>query len=170
VLGRNTPGGTLEANTLVNQGAGFLITNAVSEGLGMAVGGGLDVNGDGRSDIVPGAPSGATNLGRVYVVFGATMPAEIPALDISNGKRGFVLQGEQQNSGVGNAVALLPSVDNDLLADILIGAPQYDVLPGGSSPPFAAADPATEAGPQPSASPGMSMSTKRRMIGRPVCQ
>ena len=84
-----------------------------------------DVNGDGISDIIIGAPGASGASGKAFVVFGnRTTPWATPfalssALNVSTGLR---LNGAIASGQAGYAVAA-GDVNNDGYADIVIGAP-----------------------------------------------
>lgn len=112
-LGSNTglsssPGRILEGE---NSGAYF--------GLGLSTAG--DVNGDGFSDVIAGAPfdsNGQSGEGRAYVFFGAasdtsTLPAWTTASTLAGSLFGF-------------SVASAGDVNGDGYGDWIVGAPQYD--------------------------------------------
>ena len=97
---------------------------------GNLVSGGGDVNGDGFSDIVIGAPYAgpAFNFtGESYVVFGkktsvsGNFPADFSLASL-NGANGFKITGESDYDYAGRGV-IAGDVNGDGLADILIGAP-----------------------------------------------
>ena len=94
--------------------------------LGLAVAGLGDVDGDGRGDFVVGAPNnGPTCIGGVgnppgaYVFSGHT--GQLLFRLVPNGP-------EQIQSRFGAAVAGIGDVDGDSMPDILVGAPELDVL------------------------------------------
>ena len=87
-----------------------------------------DINGDGRSDIAVAAPGvdrvGATDVGAVYVHFGAD--GNLANLDVStlNGTNGFKIIGSAlaQNSQLGIFTTGIGDVNNDEASDLLIGS------------------------------------------------
>jgi hypothetical protein len=82
-----------------------------------------DVNSDGIADILIGAPSANSYAGKTYVVFGKadgwTSPPSLGTLD---GNNGFVLDGVSSYEESGTSVSAAGDVNNDGIADILIGA------------------------------------------------
>lgn len=89
---------------------------------GTSVDGGHDVNGDGRPDILVGAPDGLVGgaaTGRVLVHLG------------DNTSRWWIREGENGGDKFGWAVSFVPDTDGDGLADVLVGARGHDV--NGSS-------------------------------------
>ena len=89
---------------------------------GWAAAGGGDVDGDGRDDLLIGAPDAANHAGRAYVIFGATSFPDALNLGALNGGNGFTLMGSEANTASGAAVALA-DVNGDTLDDVLLGAP-----------------------------------------------
>ena len=87
-------------------------------GMGTAVAGGRDLNGDGIDDLVVGSPnadpSGLTDAGEVRVYFGGVDPDTL--VD-------FVLPGAIAGGGFGTSLALLGDFDGDGSSDVLAGAP-----------------------------------------------
>jgi hypothetical protein len=80
-----------------------------------------DVNGDGIDDLVAGAPHGPVvfvDPGRAYVFFGPVTGA------ISAAAADVILTGEAINDLFGTSVASAGDVNNDGLADFLVGAEQ----------------------------------------------
>lgn len=97
---------------------------------GWAVSGAGDVNGDGISDLLIGAPS-QRGSGQAYVVFGRPGAAKssINLSDVAAGRGGFVINGTQSERA-GFSVAAAGDVNGDGLADLLIGAPLSDPAAG----------------------------------------
>lgn len=127
-------GGTLatevDASTLVAMKRGQVITTLQVDGLGASLGGGHDVNGDMIDDVVLGAPFSGQS-GQSYVVFGSMAePATRTVAQLAAGKGGYAIAGAGTTSESGKSVALVPSVNGDDFADVLVGAPQFDVMGG----------------------------------------
>lgn len=80
-----------------------------------------DVNGDGRDDLIIGAPYAAKHKGHAYVVFGQPTFATVFNLDGLNGANGFRMIGSEANGEAGTAVAAA-DVNGDGLDDVIIGA------------------------------------------------
>ncbi len=89
--------------------------------LGQSVGTAGDVNGDGFSDVIAGAPwfdAGETDEGAVFVFHGsAAGPGAAPA---------WTAGGDQANAHLGNSVAPLGDTNGDGYADVIAGAPDFD--------------------------------------------
>lgn len=105
---------------------GFGIPNPqTTSGFGNAAGAG-DVNGDGIGDLIIGdylaSPSGRSNAGRAYVIFGrASFPASFD-LGSLNGSSGFALNGAAASDLLGYSVDGAGDVNGDGLDDVVIGA------------------------------------------------
>ncbi len=89
-----------------------------------------DINGDGFSDIIVGAPQanpgGIHYAGSSYVVFGK--PDGFAAtLDVSalNGTNGFRIDGFVEGGGSGARVAAAGDVNGDGFGDMIVGAPTF---------------------------------------------
>lgn len=123
------PGGLQNAGTvslysgfdgsLIHKRQGF----AASDSFGWSVAGGGDVDGDGVSDIIIGAPGangpgGTSNLGLVYVFSGA------------DNSLIFQVSGTRSNADFGWSVADAGDVDGDGHSDVIVGAPHGTVAGG----------------------------------------
>jgi len=89
---------------------------------GASVSGAGDVNGDGRPDVIVGAPlydNDQTDEGAVFVYYGTS--SGIPSGATAN----RILESGQAEAHLGTAVSLA-DVNKDSYADILAGAPEYD--------------------------------------------
>jgi hypothetical protein len=89
--------------------------------LGFAVATAGDVNGDGYSDVIVGAPdfdNGETDEGRAFVYHGSAAGlATIPA---------WTADGSLANANFGVSVATAGDVNGDGYADVIVGAPSYN--------------------------------------------
>lgn len=118
--------------------ASLTFTGALaSDRLGASVAGGLDVNGDGRDDILLGAhTAGGSSRGRAYLVlsdgpvdFDAATPRDIVVISTA---AEVELTGEAGLDYAGRMVALAGDMDGDNRAELVIGAP-YNDEGGGSA-------------------------------------
>ncbi|NNM24562.1 MAG: matrixin family metalloprotease [Phycisphaerales bacterium] len=90
---------------------------------GWSVGGGGDVNGDSRADVIIGAPffdAGPSNVGRVYVRSG------------TNGASLATFTADGSGDHLGYAVAGIPDVDGDNEWEMLLGARNDDDAAGNA--------------------------------------
>ncbi len=93
--------------------------------LGASVASAGDVNGDGFSDFIVGAPfydDGETDEGAAFVFLGS--PAGITACATAGAAA--AIESNQADAQLGNAVASAGDVNGDGFADIVIGAHRYD--------------------------------------------
>jgi hypothetical protein len=136
-------GAPLFDSTLTNEGAAFIYLGTAT-GLstthawaaygrkanakfGNCVSSAGDVNGDGYSDVIIGAPDydGAAGVksGKVNIYFGASSIAT--ATPVTSANPGWVKEGSAANQGFGNSVACAGEVNLDGYSDIIIGASLY---------------------------------------------
>jgi len=90
---------------------------------GTAVASAGDVNGDGLSDVVVGAPlafHGRSLSGSAYVVFGSASLARVSLATL--GAAGFRIDGAKANDKIADAVSGAGDVNGDGLADVVVGA------------------------------------------------
>src|SRR4051794_34559791 len=115
-----------------NMGAdGFRIDGAAAnDRLGTWVAGGRDLNGDGRSDVLAGAPqadrNGRVNSGTVYAIFGKATSDGIDAAAL--GTAGYPIDGATAGDQL-QTVAFTSDLTGDGRPDTLVGAP----LAGGGA-------------------------------------
>lgn len=102
---------------------GFRLDGAAEgDRAGQAVDSAGDVNGDGRGDLVIGAPFAASQRGMAYVVFGASVLPPTLSLGALSGANGFQLSTSVANAEAGMAVGAA-DINGDGLDDVLVGAP-----------------------------------------------
>ncbi|MCA9650469.1 MAG: FG-GAP repeat protein [Myxococcales bacterium] len=104
---------------------GFVLEGDVTgEDAGTAVAGAGDVDGDGRADLMVGAPEGGPipGAGRTYVVHGKADTTAVALADVYLGVGGFVVRGAGFDDNSGTTVAGAGDVNGDGLADVLVGA------------------------------------------------
>lgn len=110
-------------------GQGLILHGAADwDQAGWSVAGANDVNGDGLSDVIIGAPHvnpDGSNYGQAYVVFGretSALPSEI-YLESLNGNDGFKISSGLTAPGLfGGSVAGVGDINNDGYADLIVGA------------------------------------------------
>jgi hypothetical protein len=85
-----------------------------------------DLNGDGRGDLIVGAPAvGGERLGAAYVVFGK---ADSTGIDLATpGSAAYRITGAQPGDFTGFSVGAIGDLDGDGVGDLLVGSPRFDV-------------------------------------------
>lgn len=88
----------------------------------------LDLNGDGKSDIVIGAPSDnyGSVAGKVYVFFSNSIASKLNGSDILTYSADLTLSGGSAGDQFGSSAAIAGDVNGDGYADIIAGAPYTD--------------------------------------------
>src|SRR4051794_34369580 len=127
----------VDLGTGVDAAHGFRIAGPAGPGgMGTAVAAPGDVNGDGRPDLLLGAPYADGNArignGAAYVVF---LP-EHPPTSIDLGTPGAAvafIQGAADGDRLGASVAAAGDIDGDGLADVAVGAPHHGSGKRGSA-------------------------------------
>ncbi|MCB9794968.1 MAG: FG-GAP repeat protein [Alphaproteobacteria bacterium] len=89
---------------------------------GRALAGGQDVNDDGFDDLLVGAPSINGERGGAYLIWGGSSLAETSRV----ADAGVQLLGDTQGDQAGASVLLMPDMDGDGYAEMLVGAPGED--------------------------------------------
>jgi len=132
VYGNATPTSPVQLGSLDPASTGFRIDGAVaSDFSGSSVAGAGDVNGDGKADVIIGAPNAdpnGNNSGSSYVVYGSASPTDIDLGTL--GAAGFRIDGAAASDFSGGSVAGAGDVNGDGKADVIIGASLAD--PNGS--------------------------------------
>lgn len=134
IFGTNNLPSIIDVFSLNGQN-GFKISGIKpNDGLGFSVSGAGDINGDGLSDIVVGAPGGALVdpgfAGNAYVIYGKnnSFPAELNVSTL-NGQNGFAIDNDYVHiKGMGYSVSGISDLNADGVDDIAISAPKYSDL------------------------------------------
>ncbi len=119
-------GATVAASDIALGIGGFAIDGEAEGDLsGWSVGGGVDIDGDGFSDVLVGAQNAdfaALVAGRSYVVYGGSVSATVALTDVAMGTGGFAIDGEVANDVSGWSIAGAGDASGDGLGDLVIGA------------------------------------------------
>ena len=112
------------------ESSGFRIDGAAAfDYSGYSVASAGDVNGDGRADVIVGAPyanpSSRGDAGSSYVIYGTASPSNINLASLGSSS-GFRIDGAAANDRSGYSVASAGDVNGDGLADVIVGAPTAD--------------------------------------------
>ena len=98
------------------------LTGEISSGLGSSVATAGDVNGDGYSDVIVGAPGYNKFTGRAYLYLGSASGL--------NPTPAFTATGEAPTDQFGLVVATAGDVNGDGYADVMIAVPYYSADAG----------------------------------------
>ncbi len=104
---------------------GFKIFCDAHCGIGYSVSSAGDINNDGVSDIIVGAPIQNNIAGVAYVIFGKKQGEKFSDIDLANNftsKDGFKILGEPEVGYTGWSVSSAGDINNDGINDIIIGA------------------------------------------------
>jgi hypothetical protein len=108
----------IEIDPLATSPSQTIDSDDTSAEFGFVVGTAGDVNNDGYSDLIVGAPdydAGQTDEGRAYVFLGSPAGLVTPAQ--------FVLESNESNARLGSGVASGGDVNGDVFHDVIIGCP-----------------------------------------------
>lgn len=108
---------TIDANITVT--GGF-----PSDMLGSAVSNAGDVNNDGYTDVIIGAPGNESNTGATHIIYGNDTVGVSIILDAINANVTFF--GNNSNDYFGSSVSDAGDINNDGFDDVIIGAPGVD--------------------------------------------
>jgi len=109
--------------TTLNGTNGFAIPSIAASGrLGNSVSTAGDLNGDGKADLVLGAPG--VSSGAAYVLFGQASgwPAQFNLATL-NGLNGFAVNDLAAGDYLGGSVSTAGDINHDGIADLVLGAP-----------------------------------------------
>jgi hypothetical protein len=125
-----TAPGTVDLSAFSAGSAGFRIFGATpGDGSGDSTSGAGDINGDGYGDILVDAlgfdgPSGRTDCGAVYVIFGHSPSTAFTDIDLAafSSSQGFRVTGAATDSSLGWSVSSAGDFNHDGYGDISVGS------------------------------------------------
>lgn len=123
VFGHADPPQNLKADMLLDGVEGIALSGAGNLHLAGKSVSGTDVNGDGFSDMIIGAPGADESKGVTYVVFGSSSLQSLLLPEMASA--GFRIRGPAIGAAqAGRGVAGVHDVNDDGLGDVIIGAPK----------------------------------------------
>ena len=134
MLGNPAAGASVGLSTGVPGSVTSWIIDGVSAGdmAGFSIAGLADMNGDGRGELLIGAPgmavSGAADAGMAFVAFGPAVAGGLDLGDLVAGGsgKGYSIKGQAAGDMAGYAVMSTGDINGDGIADVLVGAPGQD--------------------------------------------
>lgn len=128
LFGKATTGGVDLNDLFTGGGGGYVIKGeAAGDAAGTNILSIADLNGDGKMDVIVGAPgndAGGTDAGAVYVVWGKSSASAVSLSNIAAGTGGFKIVGADNNDVVGSSIGTVSDMNGDGKAEILIGVPE----------------------------------------------
>jgi hypothetical protein len=110
--------------TTLTSSQGLTFTGSNAENVGNTVRSAGDFNGDGKADILIGAPDYSTQTGRAYLIFGSSSMSSITLSALASSQGIKITCGEIYDK-CGHALSSAGDVNGDGKNDILIGAFAY---------------------------------------------
>ena len=133
IFGQATPPTQMSIDALDGSNGFAILSGQSGAWLGYAVTGGRDINGNGLPDLAVGALADSpmiegetrASAGSVFLIYGRedTWPASINAHELT-ASEGMHIVGPEPSSRTGGAIAMSGTVDDEGVADLVIGAYQ----------------------------------------------
>ncbi len=125
-FGQSTAGGLDLKDIFTAGGGGYAVKGQIAgDAAGYTVLSVGDMNGDGRADMLVGAPgqdAAGADAGAAYVVWGKASASNVLLNSVANGIGGFKINGAAAGDAIGSELAALADQNGDGRAEILIGA------------------------------------------------